>query len=242
MVETPGRQLADYMLVSCEHGGNRVPPRYRRLFRNLQRLLETHRGYDFGALLMAREMSASFGAPLIASTVTRLLVDLNRSIGHPRLHGGPVRNSSHEEREQILADYYLPYRVQAENLVKKAIARGRHVIHISSHSFTPELNGKVRTADVGLLYDPARPEEVRICKRWKGALEQAAPHLRVRRNYPYAGKDDGFIPYLRSRYGPAAYIGIEIEINQAIAVAASRRWAELRAAIIESLRVALASS
>jgi predicted N-formylglutamate amidohydrolase len=233
--------VPDYILVTCEHGGNRVPPRYRRLFRDLQRPLKTHRGYDFGALLMAREMSASLEAPLVASTVTRLLVDLNRSPSHPRLHAEAVRDSSREVRQQILADHYLPYRAQAEHLVGKAIARGRRVVHISSHSFTPEMNGKVRTADVGLLYDPARPGEARMCERWKAVLERTAPGLRVRRNYPYSGKDDGFIPYLRSRFRPAAYIGIEIEINQAIVVGAPRRWAELRAAVIESLRVALAS-
>jgi hypothetical protein len=38
------------------------------------------------------------------------------------------------------------------------------------------------------------------------------------------------------------YLGIEIEINQAIVVGAPRRWAELRSAMIESLRVALAPS
>ena len=169
--------MADYILVTCEHGGNHVPSRYRRLFRDLQGSLATHRGYDFGALLMAREMSASFEAPLVASMVTRLLVDLNRSPGHPRLHAEAVRNSSRELRRQILADHYVPYRAQAEHLVGKAIARSRRVIHISSHSFTPEMNGKVRTADVGLLYDPARRDEVRMCGRWKEALERVAPEL-----------------------------------------------------------------
>lgn len=227
--------------MTCEHGGNRVPPLYRRLFRGLRGPLQTHLGYDSGALLMARELSAAFKAPLVASLVTRLLVDLNRSVGHPRLHGEPVRNLSREERERILVDHYLPYRRQAENLVGKAIARGRRVIHVSSHSFTPALNGKVRAADVGLLYDPTRAGEVRLCARWKAALERAAPQLRVRRNYPYAGNDDGFMPYLRSRYRRAAYTGIEIEINQAIVIGAPRRWIALRAAIIETLRVALAS-
>ena len=229
------------MLVTCEHGGNRVPPRYRRLLRDLQRPLQTHRGYDPGALLLARETAAAFAAPLVASTVTRLLVDLNRSAGHPRLHAPAVRAAAPEERARIIADHYLPYRTQAEKLISTAIARGRRVVHVSAHSFTPALNGKARNADVGLLYDPARPGEVRMCARWKAALEQAAPQLIVRRNYPYAGKDDGFMPYLRGRYRPAAYIGIEIEINQAIVAGAPRRWAALRAAIITSLRTTLAS-
>ena len=230
------------MLVTCEHGGNQVPPCYRPLFRSLLRPLKTHLGYDVGALRMAQEMAAAFAVPLIASTVTRLLVDLNRSIGHARLHAKPVRDAQREQREQIIRQYYLPYRALVENLVRMAIAHRRGVIHISSHSFAPELKGKERTADVGLLYDPARSGEVRLCERWKASLERAAPQLRIRRNYPYAGKDDGFMRYLRARYRSAAYIGIEIEINQAIVSGAPRQWAELRSTIINSLRVTLASA
>src|SRR4030095_1795203 len=37
--------LTDCVVVTCEHGGNRVPPRYRRYFRGLQAALQTHRGY-----------------------------------------------------------------------------------------------------------------------------------------------------------------------------------------------------
>ena len=38
-----------YLLVlSCEHAHNRVPARYRHLFD--AELLESHRGYDLGAL------------------------------------------------------------------------------------------------------------------------------------------------------------------------------------------------
>jgi predicted N-formylglutamate amidohydrolase len=232
--------LADDLVVTCEHGGNRVPVRYRQLFRGLQKTLKTHVGYDLGALVMARELSAAFKAPLVAATVTRLLVDLNRSIGHPRLHGEVIRGLSPEERERILADHYRPYRMATEARIMKAITCGRRVIHISSHSFTPELKGNVRAADVGLLYDPSRAGEAGLCARWKIALERAVPQLRVRRNYPYDGTDDGFMPYLRRRFPPTAYLGVEIEINQAIVVGAPRRWAALRAAIIESLSAALA--
>ena len=233
--------MAYYVVVTCEHGGNRVPPRYRRHFRGFQAALQTHRGYDFGALVLARELSAAFRAPLIAATVTRLLVDLNRSEGHPRLHGETIRTLPREEREAIVAQYHRPYRASAENLIAKAVGRGRRVIHVSAHSFTPELNGRVRAADIGLLYDPARPGEVRLSARWKAALLRAAPGLRVRRNYPYAGIDDGFMPYLRGRFAPASYVGVEIEINQAFVLGTPRRWSTLRGVIIASLRDALLS-
>jgi predicted N-formylglutamate amidohydrolase len=234
--------LPDYLLFTCEHGGNTVPPRYRALFRVLQETLKTHAGYDIGALAMARQLSKSFNAPLVYSTITRLLVDLNRSIHHSRLHAEAIRHALGETREQILADHYLPYRTQVESLIRNAVTQGKRVIHVSSHSFTPELNGNVRNADIGLLYDPARPGERRICRQWQRALVQAAPDLRIRRNYPYRGKDDGFMPHLRSRYRPAAYIGIELEVNQAIVLGSPRRWTKIRKSLIDTLRTTLAST
>ena len=102
------------------------------------------------------------------------------------------------------------------------------MIHISSHSFTPELDGKVRSADVGLLYDPARRGRGRAVRPLEGIARRDRPDLRVRRNYPYAGKGDGLTSHLRRRYPPRAYVGIELEVNQAIVFAAGRHWPALR--------------
>lgn len=234
--------VTDSILVTCEHGGNRIPAAYRRLFRGQQALLQSHRGYDAGALQMAKELAAALGAPLVASTVSRLLVDLNRSIGHPRFHLDVVRSAGPQLREAIVERYYRPYRTKAEHHVHRAVARGKRVVHVSSHSFTPELDGDVRTADVGLLYDPARPGEVALCERWKAALLALAPHLNVRRNYPYAGKGDGLTNHLRKRYPPRLYVGVELEINQKYPTGSAREWIALRRAIVESLRLALAAS
>ena len=115
------------------------------------------------------------------------------------------------------------------------------MIHISSHSFTPELHGKLRRADAGLLYHPGRHGEAELCARWKAALAAAAPELRVRRNYPYAGKGDGLTSHLRQRFPRRAYVGIELEVNQAIVFAGASRWRALRGVLIESLRAACAT-
>jgi predicted N-formylglutamate amidohydrolase len=190
---------------------------------------------------MARALASAFKAPLATSSISRLLVDLNRSIGHPRLFSATTRGVPEAVREEIVAQYYRPYRVRAESLVRQAVARGRRVIHISSHSFTPMLNGSVRRADVGLLYHPGRPGEAALCARWKAALAVVAPELQVRRNYPYAGKGDGLTAYLRLRFAHDAYVGVELEVNQRIVFAAGRRWTALRQALIDSLRDASAS-
>ncbi len=191
---------------------------------------------------MARALATAFRAPLVISTISRLLIDLNRSIGHPRLYSAATRGApSAKLRANIVEQHYRPYRVQVERLVRQSVSRGRRVVHISSHSFTPELDGKVRRADVGLLYHPGRRGEAELCARWKAALAAFAPELRVRRNYPYAGKGDGLTSHLRVRFPPSAYVGIELEVNQRIVFAAGRRWTALRRVLIDSLRAACAA-
>jgi predicted N-formylglutamate amidohydrolase len=227
------------LVITCEHGGNRIPGRYRDLFKTNQVLLSTHRGFDPGALIMAKELATAFAAPLVASTVSRLLVDLNRSVGHPQLHYQAIRKLPSGLRDIIVKQYYQPYRTQAKNLVSEAIADHSQVIHLSSHSFTPELNGKVRNADIGLLYDPARPYETALCEQWKLALKAYAPELSVRRNYPYEGKGDGLTTWFRQWLPPDTYIGIELEVNQKHVLKAGRHWPGLRKAIVKSLCMAL---
>jgi len=79
---------------------------------------------------------------------------------------------------------------------------GGRVIHVSCHSFTPELNGQVRNTDIGLLYHPARTKEVALCKRWKASLKACAPELKVRRNYPYAGRTMASPPIFATAFHP----------------------------------------
>ena len=231
----------DTFIITCEHGGNRIPARYRRLFRGQRALLDSHRGYDPGSLVMAKALASACRAPLVASTVSRLLIDLNRSIGHPQLFSAVTRAAPAEMRAQIVERYYRPYREQVERLVGQAVSRGHRVIHVSSHSFTAELDGRVRGADVGLLYHPGRRGEAEVCARWKESLAALAPELRVRRNYPYAGKGDGLTSHLRLRFAQCDYVGIELEVNQGIDLATGRRWTGLRRLVIDSLRTACAA-
>ena len=233
--------MRDSFLFSCEHGGNKIPAPYRALFRDSQALLATHRGYDFGALLLAKTLADAFHAPLLSSTVSRLLVDLNRSPGHPRLFSDATRSAPAAVREEILAKYYRPYRTQVAYLVGQAVSDGGRVIHIASHSFTPELGGKVRNADVGLLYDPGRPAERALCLRWQAALARLSPNWRVRRNSPYVGNSDGLARDLRSRLSPQAYLGVELEVNQRIVLANGASWLGLRGLLADSLRASWGS-
>ncbi|MBK8802870.1 MAG: N-formylglutamate amidohydrolase [Fibrobacteres bacterium] len=226
----------DCFVITCEHGGNRIPPAYRRYFSSFKSLLQTHRGWDPGALEMARQLAKAFGAPCVSSEVSRLVVDLNRSNGHPRQFFDAVPVDPPSLRAEVVAKHWAPYRSEVESLVSEVVKRKHRVIHIASHSFTPVLDGQVRTADVGLLYDPSRPGEAALCDRWKAALRSMDPALRVRRNYPYLGKHDGLTAHLRKRFSPRSYIGIELEINHDTVFGPVPRWKALRRTIIDSLR------
>ena len=205
--------MFDRIVLTCEHGGNRIPARYAHLFNSAAALLDGHRGYDVGAFEVARFLARKLGVPLFTGTVSRLLVDLNRSLGHPALFSEYVRDLDSVEKKRILERHYYPYRLQVEDALHNEISR-RRVLHLSVHSFTPELDGTQRRVDVGLLYDPKRRVERQACARMLDRLHGMDPSLRVRRNYPYRGTADGFTTHLRKSLRSDRYAGIEIELNQ----------------------------
>ena len=226
---------ASGLFLSCEHGGNRVPARYARHFAGTGKLLATHRGYDIGSLEAARFLRARLDVPLISATVTRLLVDLNRSPAHPRLFSEITRTLDTETRRQILRRHYQPHRDKVQAMAKAGISASGRVIHLSVHSFTPEMNGHPRHCDIGLLYDPSRHLEAEFCDRWRRRLRSAEPALIVRRNYPYRGVADGLVTYLRRRFDARRYIGVEIEINQALAKKGGPQWKRLLSVLADTL-------
>jgi predicted N-formylglutamate amidohydrolase len=234
-----GGVLGRSVLITCEHGGNRVPAMYQHLFQGWETLLDTHRGYDPGALELATRMARHLGTPLLSATTSRLLIDLNRSPGHPRLYSEVTRHAPFALRSQFFEEQYLPYRRRVEDWATTTVARGCRAIHISCHSFTPQLNGQTRNTDLGLLYDPSRRAEHMLCKQWQIAMKRGHAHFTTRRNYPYRGKSDSLAAYLRRRLPDPWYVGIELEINQKHVLGDQSRWPALQAAVIETLDATL---
>jgi len=200
------------LILTCEHGGNEIPPDYLPLFETAKQVLDSHRGYDPGALDLFKALQDLAWFQKF-HTVSRLLVELNRSLHHPQLFSEFTKKLPSEEKKKILQEYYFPYRSAVEDHIQKCLFQGENVLHLSIHSFTPQLNGEVRNADIGLLYDPAREAEKEICTRLRSLLLQENRALKIRFNYPYRGKADGFTTYLRKKF-PSNYAGIEIEVNQ----------------------------
>jgi len=204
------------IVLTCEHAVNTVPAQYAALFAAFQHELNSHRGIDFGVLAIGEYLKESLHCEFFSATATRLLIDCNRSLTHRHCFSEITRPLSILEKEQIIQNYYSPYRESVESYIKTRIENGEQVWHLSIHSFTPVFNDIVRSTDIGLLYDPRRENEKIWAKRWQQQLRQQAPSLRIRLNYPYKGISNSFTCDLRKKYPIESYAGMELEINQTL--------------------------
>lgn len=202
------------LILTCEHATNRIPNEYRFLFQGREALLESHKGYDPGALALAKKIASVTKSPLYCAPASRLLIEMNRSLGHLNIFSEVTKPLPDEEKDRIVSRYYLPHRNEVEQEISRRVHEKNRVLHVGVHTCAAELNGEVRWMDIGLLYDPARPLEKELCALWKEELCRIRPNLRVRFNYPYLGKADGFTTALRKKFLPGDYLGIEIEVNQ----------------------------
>ncbi|PQO38922.1 N-formylglutamate amidohydrolase [Blastopirellula marina] len=222
------------ILFTCEHGGNRIPREYAPRFAEYQELLQTHRGWDPGTLLASNYFHQQVPSQLFASETSRLLVDLNRSETNPALFSRLVPPPSQLQREELLETYYRPWRQEVVDWIRSQAKRNLFVRHLSFHSFTPELNGQVRTAEIGLLYDPGRAPERDFCHCWRQAIRETFPEFRVRLNYPYRGISDGHTTALRKQFSAQQYSGIELEVNQQLFQQSARQVRPLIVGLYQS--------
>jgi predicted N-formylglutamate amidohydrolase len=175
--------------------------------------MQSHRAYDIGARdifhFFCDKLEVDFS---LEAEYSRLLVELNRSKHHPNLFSSITKDLSPEEKRKIISHYYLPFRRKVENKIGSYLKQGFEVVHLSIHSFTPELDGEIRNASVGLLYDPKNKIEKELCRLWKSSFQSYNSGFKLRFNYPYKGTADGFTSYLRKKFS-SNYAGIELEVN-----------------------------
>lgn len=236
----PSSPPQNTLLLTCEHGGNLVPECLAPHFAGRARLLHSHRGWDPGALELAAHLAATLNAPLIGALISRLVVDLNRSLDNPTLFSPITAALDPASRDRILRTLYTPYRARVERHARAHARTARPLLHLSIHTFTPVLRGRRRTVDIGILFDPARPRERTFAEEWRRALSTRLPRLTVRLNQPYRGTDDGLTSHLRARLPDAVYAGIELEVNQRFPRRPGPAWDRLRRAVADSLTELLA--
>lgn len=218
--------MAD-IIVTCEHAADHIPPELRKRMQ-IPADIDQHRTYDKGALEAAKAFASRCGVIVYDFPVSRLLIDANRSISNRNIFSSYARNLTEYERLSMLKEHYIPFRMP----ILKEIAASKEVIHLSFHSFTPVMNGRVRELEIGILYDPARGKEAETAK---GVISHLADKtgLRVRSNKPYKGTADGHTTALRREFPESKYSGIEIELSQKLSTDEMKNIARTLAAFFK---------
>ncbi|WP_437227435.1 N-formylglutamate amidohydrolase [Planctomicrobium sp. SH661] len=228
------RDQRTQLLVTCEHGGNQIPREFKSVFRDARAALNSHRGHDPGSLQLAKRIARRLHAPLEYETRSRLLIELNRTLGHPRIFSEFSRQLTPDVQQQLIEEIYRPYRERVITQLTQMTKQGP-TLHLSVHSFTPVMNEKTRRTDIGLLFDPSREFELRLATSWKKRLKQLLPQQAIHFNLPYRGTSDGFTTALRKEFPDRTYAGIELEVNQKFVAAIGALWENLQGQIVGSL-------
>lgn len=241
-VSVSNRKGAGQFVVVCDHASNHVPARFGSLGL-VPAELKRHIAWDPGALPVAQALAKLLDAPLVASGVSRLVIDCNRPLSAassiPPIseattipgNQGLTQQAAFERQQRIFAPYHHAI---TEALDQRAKTQ-RPTILVSLHSFTPVYAGVARPWHIGTLYN----------------RDRRLPHLMLRElrtesalvvgdNQPYAVSDvtDYTIPVHGEARG-LINTGIEIRQDLITDEAGQREWAERLVRILRKLEAEL---
>jgi predicted N-formylglutamate amidohydrolase len=207
------------LVLSCEHASWRLPP--GEALGVDDDGLRSQASWDHGAFEIAARIGEALGLPVHAGAFSRMYVDLNRPEHHPLVipevsYGVAVPGNvglPAAERARRLEQLHRPYWDAVRRDCRARLLDSDGCLHLSSHSFAPELDVARRTYDCGVLYDPAAPFEAALAEGLLFALRGAG--LDVRANQPYLGTEAALVTSLRGELGPR-YAGIELETSHAV--------------------------
>jgi predicted N-formylglutamate amidohydrolase len=239
-VNADGR--SPFVLVS-DHASNRIPEPYGDLGLSLVQRLQ-HIAWDPGALSVALELSHVLDAPLIHSTVSRLVIDCNRAsdavdlvptISERTIIPGNASIST-EDRALRTAAFHAPFHEAIDALLSARAADDRETILVTVHSFTPVYKDVQRPWPIGLIHgtDPTFTAALR------DALAADEPALNVGWNEPYSALNG--VTYTLEHHGDGRGLAatmIEIRHNEILEPSGVTLWAGRIARCLEAARTSL---
>jgi predicted N-formylglutamate amidohydrolase len=217
-----------FVLV-CDHASNRIPAEYGDLGLNLiQRL--AHIAWDPGALAVACGLATLLDAPLIHSTVSRLVIDGNRDLDAmdlvPRISErteipGNARVSD-EDRARRIALFHQPFHNAIDAVLAQRAEAGKETVLVTVHSFTPVYKDVQRPWPIGLIHATDQAFTAAL----RDALLEEKPDLNVGWNEPYSALNG--VTYTLEHHGdgrglPATMI--EIRHNEILEPHGVSLWA-----------------
>lgn len=236
---TRAEGTSPFVLV-CDHASHRIPAKYGDMgLTEAERL--SHIAWDPGALAVSTALSDLLDAPLVESTVSRLVIDANRDPAAPNLiwtlseatHIPANENLSAEERQFRIDNYHRPYHEAVDGVLAARLQAGRETVLVCVHSFTPVFLGKARPWPIGLIHG----RDDTFTRALQTALAEDEPSLDIGWNEPYAALNGVTLTLEKHGDGrglPATMIEIrndEIQTPQDVAL-----WAERLARCLETAR------
>ncbi|UMM63334.1 N-formylglutamate amidohydrolase [Aristophania vespae] len=215
-----------FILVS-DHAGRIVPEKLGDMGVSRDDW-ERHISHDIGIKGVGHYLHKLCGSVLIEQVYSRLVIDCNRSPGHPTSIASVSDNTnipanqsvSEDERRARERTILHPYHDVIEREIDQR--KGSDNILISLHSFTPEMNGFKRPWHIGLLHD----HDPLTAQIMIDMLKEDKT-LCVGDNEPYIlnSVNDYTVPYHAARRQMPA---LEIEIRQDLIAheTGQKEWAE----------------
>ncbi|WP_349236670.1 MULTISPECIES: N-formylglutamate amidohydrolase [unclassified Devosia] len=239
VVVTNARGTSPFVIV-CDHASNRIPERYGDLgLSQVQRL--SHIAWDPGALAVSRALSDALDAPLVQSTVSRLVIDCNRALDAPDLiwtlsEATPILangNLDEAERQFRISHFHQPYHASIHTLLEARRHAGREAVLVCVHSFTPVYHGVARPWPIGLIHG----SDQRFTRALYDALKAEDPELNVGWNLPYAAQSG--VTLTLEQHGDGRGLEstmIEIRHDEILEVAGVQFWSERLARCLVAAR------
>lgn len=233
-------------VIVCDHASNRIPEKYGTLgLTPTERV--SHIAWDPGALSVSNQLSELLDAPLVQSTVSRIVIDCNRSTDAPDLIwtlSEATRIAANEnldpaERQYRIEQFHRPYHAAIEALLEARREAGQETILICLHSFTPVYNGVERPWPIGLIHGT----DTAYTQALFDALAADAPGLNIGWNEPYAALNG--VTLTLERHGDGRGLAatmIEIRNNEILEPAGVALWASRLGRCLEIARQTLQSS
>tara|TARA_B100000029_G_C17478199_1_gene924570 strand:+ start:55 stop:849 length:795 start_codon:yes stop_codon:yes gene_type:complete len=224
------------LLLVCDHASPRIPVTLENL--GLENsILKLHIAYDIGALAVAKNLSSKINCPLVSSSFSRLVIDLNRPLDHPdlilkasdRINIPGNLNLTKKERSKRINFLFKPYHAAINQMCLEKMAQGDPPSLISIHSFNPSFGGKPRPWDIGVL--------------WKNDSRLSSPLIRKLRNLgfnvgdnkPYSGHDLAYTVNTHGTRNGLASCALEINQEKICTSKGINAWSEVLGAVISDV-------
>ena len=196
------------VVLVCEHASSFIPENFDRLGLT-DEATKSHIAWDIGALETAKHMAEKLDAQLVASKISRLVYDCNRSPeavdampATSEIYTIPGnQNLSDEQKNQRVEACYRPFEKLLSNVIDQG---GQQTALVTMHSFAPVYNGGKRAVEIGILSDDD--------DRFAHALMQVASGYDIRLNQPYS-QQDGVTHTLAHHAVPRGLLNVMLEIR-----------------------------